>query len=464
MNENDLHIYQKAGVSHIVEHTHCGLFLDMGLGKTVTTLTAVKFLMFEDLDIKNVLIVAPKRVAESVWSAEVDKWEHLKYLKISKIIGNEKQRKKALNEKANIFIISRDNIAWLVGYYGGSMLPFDMLVIDESSSFKNPKAIRFKALKQAQPSFKRVVILTGTPAPNGLIDLWSQIFLLDRGKRLGKTITQYREAYFKPDKRNGAIIYNYKLADNSEQEIHKQIEDICMSMKAKDYLDLPERINNYIEIPFDEETQKKYDEFEESQVLELFGDGKEISAVNAAALSNKLLQFANGAVYDELKHYHVVHDLKLEALEEIIENANGKPVLVAWTYQSDRERIHAYLKKYKPKDLKNDQDIKDWNVGKIQVMLMHPASGGHGLNLQAGGNIIVWFGQTWSLELYQQFNARLDRQGQTQSVIINHLISRGTIDSEVLMALDRKTTKQDGLMEAVKAKIEKYKKKFLDFS
>ena len=459
MNESHLHIYQHSGKLHIIQHSHCGLFLDMGLGKTVTTLTAVNYLIYEDLAISTVLIVAPKRVAESVWSAEIEKWEHLKHLKIAKILGNEKQRKAAINSKADIYIISRDNIAWLVGQFGGSMLPYDMLVVDESSSFKNPKAIRFKALKQAQPSFKRVVMLTGTPAPNGLIDLWPQIYLLDRGKRLGKTITAYREAYFRPDKRNGAIIFNYKLQDNSEQEIHKQIEDICMSMKAKDCLDLPERINNYIELPFDEDTQKKYDEFEASQVLELFGNGEEISAVNAAALSNKLLQFANGAVYDEVKNHHVVHNLKIEALEEILENANGKPVLVAWTYQSDKFRIHEALKKYKPRDLKSDQDIKDWNSGKIQLMLMHPASGGHGLNLQAGGNIIVWFGQTWSLELYQQFNARLDRQGQTESVVVNHLIAKGTIDAEVIQALDRKDKKQEGLMQAIKAKIEKYFKK-----
>lgn len=460
MKENDLHIYQKAGKKHIIDNPHCGLFLDMGLGKTVTTLTAVNFLIYEDLDITTTLIVAPKRVAESVWSAEIEKWDHLKHLKISKIIGNEKQRKKAVAQRADIYIISRDNIAWLIGLFGGSMLPYDMLVIDESSSFKSPKSVRFKALKAAQPSFKRVVILTGTPAPNGLIDLWSQIFLLDRGQRLGKTITAYREAYFKPDKRNGAIVFNYKLQTDGEQQIHAKIEDICMSMKAKDYLDLPERINNYIELEFSPELRKKYDEFEESQVLELFGDGDEISAVNAAALSNKLLQFANGAVYDELKNYHVVHDLKIEALEEILENANGKPVLVAWTYRSDMERIHQALKKYKPRDLKTDQDIRDWNAGKIQLLLMHPASGGHGLNLQAGGNIIVWFGQTWSLELYMQFNARLDRQGQTDSVIVNHLIAKNTIDLDVIKALDKKNTKQEGLMAAIKAKIEKYKRKF----
>jgi SNF2 family DNA or RNA helicase len=381
-------------------------------------------------------------------------------LKIAKVIGSEKQRKAALREKADIYMIGRDNIVWLCGQFGGSMLPFDMLVIDESSSFKSPKSLRFKALKLAQPSFKRVVILTGTPAPNGLIDIWSQVYLLDRGQRLGKTITAYREIYFKPGKRNGAIIYNYDLQQDGESRIHDKISDICMSMKAKDYLDLPKRIDNYIEIQFPADLQQKYDDFERDQVLEMFSDAEDISAINAAALSNKLLQFANGAVYDNEKNYHVIHDLKLEAAEEIVENANGKPVLIAYTYKHDLERLLEKLKKYKPKQLKTDQDINDWNAGKIQVMIMHPASGGHGLNLQAGGNIIVWFGQTWSLELYMQFNARLDRQGQTESVIVNHLVASKTIDQDVIKALANKNTRQEGLMQAIKLKIDKYKKLF----
>lgn len=460
MNRDNLHNYQLNANDHIVDNNYCGLFLDMGLGKTVSTLTAINELIFEELDISKVLIVGPKRVAESVWTAEAQKWDHLKHLKISKVIGSEKQRKAALREKADIYMIGRDNIVWLCGQFGGSMLPFDMLVIDESSSFKSPKSLRFKALKLAQPSFKRVVILTGTPAPNGLIDLWSQVYLLDRGQRLGKTISMYREIYFKPGKRNGSIIYNYDLQGDGETRIHQKIEDICMSMKAKDYLDLPQRIDNYIELKFNAELQQKYDDFERDQVLELFSTDQEISAINAAALSNKLLQFANGAIYDENKDYHIVHDLKLEAAEEIVENANGKPVLIAYTYKHDLERLMLHLKKYKPKQLKTDQDINDWNAGKIQVMIMHPASGGHGLNLQAGGNIIVWFGQTWSLELYMQFNARLDRQGQTESVIINHLIASKTIDQDVIKALANKNTKQEGLMAAIKIKIEKYKNNF----
>lgn len=460
MNESDLHGYQNAAIQHIMENDFCGLFLDMGLGKTVSALTAAKKLLYEELDINNALVIAPKRVAESVWTAEFEKWNHLEGLKIVRVIGNVKQRKAALHEKADIHIISRDNIAWLCGQYGGSMLPFDMLIVDESSSFKNPKSLRFKALKLVQPSFKRVVILTGTPAPNGLIDLWSQIYLLDRGERLGKTITRYRENYFRPGQRNGAIIYNYNIREDGESRIHKKIKDVCMSMKAKDYLDLPERIDNIIKIEFPKQLQKKYDDFERDQVLEMFSEAEEISAINAAALSTKLQQFANGAIYDEDKNYHVIHDLKLDAAEEIVESANGKPVLIAYTYRHDLERLLIRLKKYKPRKLETDQDIIDWNNGKIQIMIMHPMSGGHGLNLQTGGNLIIWFGQNWSLELYLQFNARLDRQGQKEIVVINRLVATSTVDEDIVKAIERKDAKQEGLMKAMKARIKKYKKYF----
>lgn len=459
--EEDLHEYQLAGVDHIMDTTHCALFLEMGLGKTVTTLTAIKKLIYEELEIDRVLVVAPKRVTESVWSAEVSEWEHLSSLKISKITGNERQRKLALHKPAHIYCISRDNIAWLCGLYGGSMLPFDMLVIDELSSFKNPKSVRFKALRGVQPSFKRVVGLTGTPAPNGLIDLWSQIYLLDRGERLGKFIGKYREEYFKPDKRNGQVVYSYKPRESGEARIHEKIADICMSMKAKDYLNLPDRIDNIIKIELPKKIRDQYEEFEKEQVLRLFEDQdieEGISATNAAALSNKLLQFANGAVYDEDKNYHVVHDLKIEALKDIIEDANGQPVLIAWTYRSDLYRIMKALEKYKPVQLKTEQHIEEWNLGEIDIMTMHPASGGHGLNLQSGGNIIVWFGQTWSLELYQQFNARLHRQGQKKAVIINKLVVEDTMDVDVINAQDTKSEKQNSLMDAVKARIKKYKK------
>lgn len=462
MTEKDLHPYQRQAVDHIMDKPHSALFLEMGLGKTVSSLTAINRLIYEELEIRNVLVIAPKRVAESVWDAEIQKWDHLGHLTTSKVIGTAKQRKAALNKKADIYLLGRDNVAWLCGLYGGSMLPFDMLIIDELSSFKNPQSQRFKALRGVQPSFSRVVGLTGTPAPNGLIDLWSQVYLLDRGERLGKFITRYREQYFSPGRRNGHIVYNYKLQESATERIHEQIGDICMSMKAKDYLDLPPRIDNIIEIPFSEELQKKYNDFEKEKVLELFeskeadGEDSGIYAVNAAALSNKLLQFANGAIYDENKDWHEVHNLKIEALKDIIEDANGKSVLIAWTFRHDLYRLQKALKKYKPRELKEDKDIKDWNAGKIQVMMMHPASGGHGLNLQDGGNIIVWFGQTWSLELEQQFNARLDRQGQKNAVIINKLCAKNTIDLQVIKAQEGKAAGQNALMEAVKALKDKY--------
>ena len=429
----------------------------MGLGKTVATLTAIDVLMNQEVEIDSVLVIAPKRVAENVWSAEVDKWEHLRHLTISKIVGTESQRKKALAKKADIHLLGRDNTVWLCGQFGGNMLPYDMLVIDESSSFKNPASLRFKALRRVRASFDRTVLLTGTPAPNGLIDLWPQMFLLDEGERLSKTISSYRAEYFTPGQRNGAIVYNYKLRKESEAKIHDKIKDICMSMKAEDYIDMPERIHNVIKLKLPEAIRKQYLEFEREQVLELLDKEQDISAVNAAALSNKLLQFANGAVYDEDKNYHEVHRVKLEALKEIMEDANGKPVLVAWTYRHDMYRMLEYFKEYEPVCLKTNKHIEAWNAGKIKMLLMHPATGGHGLNLQAGGNIIVWFGQTWSLELYQQLNARLYRQGQTQAtVVINHLAVEGTLDIDVMRSIKNKSGTQAGLLQAIKTRIEKY--------
>ena len=466
LTENNLHEYQKACVEHIIEHPFCGVFLDMGLGKTVSTLTAINRLMNDYCEINSVLVIAPKRVAESVWQEEAEKWEHLKRLRFSKIIGTAKQRMAAINKKADIYIVSRDNVAWLCALYGGGKLPFEMIVIDELSSFKSYKSVRFKALRAAQPYFKRLVGLTGTPAPNGLIDLWPQIYLMDRGERLEKTITRYRARYFRPGKTNGHVVYSYNLLSDSEQLIHKRIEDICISMKADDYLSMPVRTDNYIKLRLPEALRKKYAAFEKDKVLDLLKSSQdeneqsvvEVNAMNAAALSNKLLQFANGAMYDDDKNVLAIHDIKLEALKELIENASGQPVLVAWTYRFDRDRIMKFLNKYKPRELKNNDDIKDWNAGKIQVLLAHPASAGHGLNLQAGGNIIVWFGQTWSLELYQQFNARLYRQGQQKGVVVNHLIAQGTHDEDVIQALKAKDKKQNALMDSIKAKIDKYKK------
>ena len=456
LSESDLHPYQVAAVDHILTHTHCGLFLEMGLGKTVSTLTAINKLMYEELAINKVLVVAPKRVAESVWDAEVEKWEHLKHLKISKVVGDAKTRLDALKAPADIYTIGRDNIAWLCKFYAGKRMPFDMLVIDELSSFKNHKSVRFRHLRVVQPQFLRVVGLTGTPAPNGLIDLWAQIYLLDRGERLGKFITRYRDEYFRPGRRNGAVIYTYDLRKGADQAIHKKIGDICMSMKSEDYLTLPKRITNIIKINFDEALRKQYESFEKEQVLSILEDGAEITALSAATLSNKLLQFANGAIYDEEGGVHHVHDLKIEATKELLDDANGKPVLIAWTFRHDRDRLMKALKSYHPRELKNGDDIRAWNEGKIPVLLMHPASGGHGLNLQAGGHIIIWFGQTWSLELEQQFNARLDRQGQTESVIVNKIVVSNSIDMDVIKALANKDKSQEGLMAAVKARIEKY--------
>lgn len=472
LTERNLHNYQNACVEHIIDNPFCGVFLDMGLGKTVSTLTAINYLMNDYCEINTVLVIAPKRVAESVWEEEAVKWEHLKHLRFSKIIGSEAKRIEALKAKADIYIISRDNIAWLCALYGGGKLPFDMAVIDELSSFKSYKSLRFKALRSSRPYLKRLVGLTGTPAPNGLIDLWPQIYLMDRGDRLEKTITRYREKYFRPGRTNGNVVYSYSLLENSEAQIHNKISDICISMKAEDYLQMPIRTDNFIKLRMPETLKKQYQDFEKDKVLELIKPEQEyleeidkwvdkpveISIANAAALSNKLLQFANGAIYDENRGVHPIHDIKLEALKEIVENSQGQPILVAWTFQFDRDRIKEALKAYGPRELKTNKDIEDWNAGKIPVLLAHPASAGHGLNLQAGGSIIVWYGQTWSLELYQQFNARLYRQGQENHVIINHLILEGSHDEDVINALKSKDKKQNSLMENIKAKIDKYKK------
>ena len=460
MNIDNLHNYQLVAYKHIIANPFSGLFMEMGLGKTVSTLTAIDVLKFDYAEISKTLIVAPKRVVESVWHTECLKWEHLKHLKVSLVKGNKVQRIAALDVNADIYLISRDNIAWLCALYGGSVLPFDMLVLDELSSFKSHKTQRFKAIRNIRPAFKRVVGLTGTPAPNGLINLWSQLFILDRGLRLEKTISRYREKYFRPGRSNGHIVYKYDLLADSEKLIHERIADICISMKANDYIDMPERMDNFIDIYMDPDLLKKYNDFERDKVLEIFKpegeENKEVAVVNAAALTNKLLQFANGAVYDEDKNYHVIHDLKIEAIKDIIEDANGQPVLIAWTFRSDLERLKIALKAYNPRELKTAKDIEEWNHGKIEVMLAHPASAGHGLNLQAGGNVIVWYGLTWSLELFQQFNARIYRQGQKNTVIIHYLLLKGTADYDVYKALVAKDKKQETLMQAIKARISKY--------
>lgn len=448
------HNYQAHATQHIIDHPAAGLFLEMGLGKTVSTLTAIDRLIYEDLSVDRVLVIAPKFVQLHVWKAEIEKWDHLRHLRLSIVTGDPAQRTRALKAKADIYIINRENVTWLVNHYQ-TAFPFDMVVIDELSSFKDPGSQRFKSLRIVRPRVKRMVGLTGTPAPNGLPDLWSQLYLLDQGERLGKTLTAYREAYLTPDKTNGAQVYSYRVRKGSEQEIYNRIGDICISMKAEDYLQLPGRLEHEIPIIFPADLQKKYDDFEKEQVLSILGD-EEITAVNAAVLTGKLLQFSSGAVYDENKQAHRLHDLKLDALEQILEEAGDKQVLIFFNFIHSFERIAARFKNVKK--LKGAQGIDRWNAGKFGHMACHPASAGHGLNLQAGGHIIVWFDQVWSLEQYQQANARLDRQGQKELVIIYKLISHNTMDQEVTKIRERKADTQEGLMQAVRARIEKYKK------
>ncbi|MBS1776022.1 MAG: DEAD/DEAH box helicase [Bacteroidetes bacterium] len=463
MNENNLHIYQSFAVDHVLQHDHSALLLGLGLGKTVVTLTAVNRLLYEDFEVKKVLIIAPKRVAEHTWTTEAAKWEHLKHLQISKVIGSETERKKALKAKADIFVINRENVAWLVSHLAGAW-PFDMVVIDELSSFKSAKSIRFKALRQVRPRMNRVVGLTGTPVPNGLLDLWPQMYLLDQGERLGKTLTGYRDKYFKPGRRNGYVVYDYERnkgddllgEDIFEKEIYDKISDICISMKAEDWLQLPKRIDHTAEIILPAEILNQYHEFEKRMVLELANE-REITALNAAGLTNKLLQFANGAVYNEDGGYYEIHNEKIEALAERIEAANGHPVLCFYQFKSDVERIKKYLKAFKPYQLQSSGDIDAWNKKRIPFLLAHAASAGHGLNMQQGGNLMEWFGAPWSLELYEQAVARLDRQGQMEAVVNNRLAVKGTMDYDVLAALSGKARGQDALMNAVRAIVSKYR-------
>jgi len=423
----------------------------MGLGKTVTTLTAIDELLFLG-DVKKVLVIAPLRVAEDTWSTEIEKWDHLSYLRISKVLGKPKDRIRAMNKPANIYVTNRENVEWLVKEYFDKW-PFDMVIIDELSSFKSAKAIRFRSLKKVRPYFKRIVGLTGTPAPNSLIDLWPQLYLLDGGTRLGKTITGFKQQYFRPGRQNGYIVYDWKLQDGSEDAIYKKIDDICISMKSEDYLNIPERIDNIISVNLSDKTKLVYKKLEKDLVLELGDD--DITAANAAVLTNKLLQISNGAIYSEDKSVVEIHEEKLKVLLDLIEAANGKPVLVFYSFRHDYDRIVKYLKakKLKAIGLKDSSDIKKWNDGEIPILLVHPASAGHGLNLQYGGNIIIWFGLTWSLELYQQANARLHRQGQKEVVVVHHIVCKNTVDEDVMRALGNKEINQSALLEAVKARI-----------
>lgn len=440
------HNYQQFATDFILNQSICCLMLDMGLGKTVITLTALWQLALDSFDVSRVLVIAPKRVAEDTWPKELAKWEHLTGLTSSLVLGSAAERKAALQKKAFLYIINRENVAWLVKNH---YWDFDMVVIDELSSFKSNKAERFKAMKKVRPMVTRIVGLTGTPAPNTLLDLWPQMYLMDMGQRLGRFIGGFRDRFFLPDKRNREIIYSYKPREGAEDAIYALISDICISMKAADYLDMPERIDNRIEVSMSPKERKLYDDFQKDMVLSI-GD-EELDAANAAALSNKLLQMANGAVYGEDKTVIPIHDRKLDALEDLVEAANGKPLLVAYWYKHDLQRIKARFKNVRCID--TAKDIDDWNVGQIPLALIHPASAGHGLNLQDGGCTIVWFGLTWSLELYQQLNARLWRQGQKHTVVIHHIITKGTHDEDVMRALENKDTRQSALIEAVRARI-----------
>lgn len=480
--EQDLRPYQQFAVNHIIHHKVVdtesrALFLGVGLGKTVSTLTSINYLKYDQFEVDKVLIIAPKRVAESVWHVEAKQWTHLTHLTFSLVLGHERKRKESLKAKADIYVINVENVVWLLAQFGGR-LPFDMLVIDESSKFKAHDSARFKALKIVAPQLKRIVNLTGTPMPNGLLDLWSQTYLLDRGNRLGKTIGGYRDKYFNPGRRNGHVIYDYKLKkekddmlgeDINEREIYDKLSDICISMRAEDYLDLPKRTDQIVSIDMPPELKKQYEEFEETQVLAYLDslNGGEITAINAASLTGKLLQFANGAIYtgDASKgrdrEFYEVHNLKIDALRDALEAANGDPMLIFYQFQSDIVRIQKHLKEFDPYllDPKHTlRDIESWNRKEKTAMLLHSKSAGHGLNLQFGGHLIWWFGRPWSTEEYDQGVGRVDRSGQKFPVFNWSGVMRGTMDEDVISTYDDKSNRQNAMLNAVKARVDKYRR------
>lgn len=439
------------------------LLLDMGLGKTVITLSAVNDLRFNRFQVKKCLVIAPKKVAEDTWTREQQKWEHLRLLRIVSVLGNATKRIRAINSPGDVYVINRENVPWLVDYYRNDW-PFDMVIIDEMSSFKNHQAKRFKSLKSVRKHITRIVGLTGTPSPNGLTDLWAQIYLLDEGHRLGRTLTEYRNNYFIPASRNATTIFSYEPLPGADVLIQDRLRDICISLAAKDYLNLPEKIMNTRYIKLDDKAEKAYKTLEKQRILEM--QDQIIDAGSAGVLAGKLLQLANGAMYvvtdpEQPKNKTVVnvHDNKLEAFMELVEAEEGKHMLVFYNFQHDLSRIKEALKKKKLRvaELKSKDDILSWNQGNIDILLAHPASAAYGLNLQDGGNIVVWFGLNWSLELYQQANARLYRQGQTQPVYIHHLVVSGSVDEDVMMALDKKDDCQSALLEALKARVERYR-------
>lgn len=442
------HNYQSYAIDYIETHPVAAVLLDMGLGKTVISLTAIADLLFDSFEAHRILVVAPLRVARDTWPAEISKWQHLKHLTYAVAVGTVKERKSALMAGADITIINRENLGWLIDS-SGYEFDYDMVIIDELSSFKNHKSKRFQSLMKVRPKVKRIIGLTGTPSSNGLMDLWAEFKLLDFGERLGRFITHYRNNYFIPDKRNGEIIYSYKPMPYAEDAIYRKISDITISMKSTDHLQMPELITSQYEVQLSGDEEQRYEELKADFILEL-PEG-EITAANAASLTGKLSQLANGAIYDDEGNIVEFHDRKLDALEDIIESANGKPLLVAYWFKHDLQRIK---KRFDVREIKTSKDIIDWNNGDIPVAVIHPASAGHGLNLQAGGSTLIWFGLTWSLELYQQTNARLWRQGQSSgTVVIEHIITKGTIDERILKALSLKEVSQNALIDAVKANL-----------
>ena len=460
------HDYQRYCITRIIQEEFVALFLDMGLGKTVITLTAVCDLIFNRFLVSRCLVIAPKKVAEDTWTREQDKWDHLKLLRIRPVLGSKDKRIRALNSPGNVFVVNRENVPWLVDFYRNDW-PFDMVVIDESSSFKNHRAKRFKSLKNIRRHIKRLVELTGTPSPNGLTDLWAQMYLLDQGKRLGRTITEYRNNYFIPASRNATTIFSYEPRPGAEERIRDLIRDICISLSAKDYLSLPERIDNVRYIQLDSRARRAYEEMERERILEL-PDGI-LDAGSAAVLSGKLLQLANGAIYHttntvadgeivQNREVAEIHDCKVEGFMELLEELNGKHALVFYNFQHDLDRLNRALAKTKltVRELRDPKDITDWNAGAIDILLAHPASVAYGLNLQEGGSDVVWFGLNWNLELYQQANARLHRQGQEHTVYVHHLLAAGTVDEDVMAALQKKGDCQAALLEALKARVDRY--------
>lgn len=440
------HDYQTYATRFLLEHPVSCLMLDCGLGKTVITLTALWELVLDSFDIGRVLVIAPKRVAENVWAQEITKWEHLTGLTAVRVLGSEQDRRSALNTPAFLYIINRENVTWLVK---NRRWDFDMVVIDELSSFKSHQAQRFKAMRKVRPLVTRIVGLTATPAPNSLMDLWSEMCLLDMGQRLGRYIGGYRERFFVPDKRNREIVYSYKPREGAEDKIYELISDICISMKAKDHLQMPELMTNRVTVSMSSKEREVYDRLRRDMVTEL--NGEELDAVNAASLSSKLQQMASGAVYGSDHQTVVLHSRKLDALEDLIEAANGKPLLIAYWFHHEHDRLH---ERFACRDINTAEDIAAWCAGEIPVGLIHPASAGHGLNLQSGGSTLVWFSLTWSLELYEQLNDRLWRQGQEHTVVIHHIISDGTIDEDIMSALARKDVGQNALRDAVRARLE----------